>query len=242
VTTRDGPVHVLVVDDQAIVRRGVRMVLDGEPDLEVVGEAVDGVAAVASAARLRPDLVLMDLRMPRMDGIEATRRIMATGSAVRVLVLTTFDHDEYVFGALRAGASGYLLKDAEPDQILAALRTVAAGDALVAPSLTRRLIEAATGDQPVRHPHHPLRAAVEDGLTTREKEILLRLAEGSTNAQIAAALHISEPTTKTHVSHLLAKLGLRSRVQAVILAYEIGMIVPGRLPLTRLRPPAGPIG
>ena len=223
-------VRVLVVDDQSIVRRGLRMILDAEDDIEVVAEAADGLAALDSARRTRPDVVLMDIRMPRLDGVETTRRLLeprGTATRPRVLVLTTFDHDEYIFGALRAGASGYLLKDADPEDIVAAVRTIAAGDALVAPALTRRIIDAATsataGGSAVRR-----REALLDRLTQREAEILRLLADGCSNSDLAGRLHLSEPTIKTHVSHLLAKLRVTSRVQAVVLAYETGIVVPGR--------------
>jgi DNA-binding NarL/FixJ family response regulator len=212
---------VLVVDDQALVRGGFAMILDAEPDLEVVGEAVDGVEAVRMAAELVPDVVLMDVRMPRMDGIEATRRITAAGRA-RVLVLTTFDLDEYVWDALVAGASGFLLKDVRPRDLGHAVRTVAAGDSLVAPAVTRRLLAEFT-----RRPPPGRRAATLAALTERELEVLGLIARGWPNAQIAQHLVLSETTVKTHVTRILGKLGLRDRVQAVVVAYETGLVVPG---------------
>jgi DNA-binding NarL/FixJ family response regulator len=216
--------RVLIADDQVIVRAGYRILLEAEDDLEVVGEAGDGVAAVAEAQRLRPDVVLMDIRMPRLDGIEATRRLAGPDVAepIPVLVVTTFDLDDYVFGALQAGASGFLLKDAEPEVLAAALRTVARGDALVAPSVTRRLIEEFS-----RLRRSGVDAGVLAELTEREREILLGLSRGFSNAGLARALYLSEATVKTHVSNLLSKLHLRSRVQAVILAYETGLVRPG---------------
>jgi DNA-binding NarL/FixJ family response regulator len=213
--------RVLVVDDQALVRGGFSMILEAEPDLAVVGEAVDGVEATRLAAELTPDVVLMDVRMPRMDGIEATRRITAAGRA-RVLVLTTFDLDEYVYDAIRAGASGFLLKDVRPRDLGHAVRTVAAGDSLVAPAVTRRLLAEFT-----RRPAPGRRAGRLTGLTERELEVLALIARGWSNAEIAAHLVLSETTVKTHVTRILAKLGLRDRVQAVVVAYETGLVVPG---------------
>jgi DNA-binding NarL/FixJ family response regulator len=215
-------IRILLVDDQRLVRSGFRMILGSDPGLEVVGEAGDGVEAVAEARRLDPDVVLMDVRMPGVDGIEATRRIATTPEAPRVLVLTTFDLDEYVFAALRAGASGFLLKDAPEAQLLAAIRVVADGGSLFAPSFTRRLIERfASLGEPSAPPD-----AVET-LTAREVEVLRLLARGRSNAEIAAELVLSEHTVKTHVAHVLAKLDLRDRIQAVILAYECGLVRPG---------------
>jgi DNA-binding NarL/FixJ family response regulator len=219
-------IGVLVVDDQGLVRAGFRMILEAQPDIEVVGEAADGLDAVAAARRLRPDVVLMDIRMPRLDGLEATRRLAGPGveRPVRVLMLTTFDLDEYVFEALRAGASGFLLKDLPREDLVAAVRVVARGDALLAPAVTRRLIEefarrpAATAPDP----------RVLQALTAREREALELMARGLSNAEMAAALYVSEHTVKTHVGNVLAKLGLRDRIHAVILAYEVGLVQPGR--------------
>ncbi len=217
----DALTRVLVVDDQALVRGGFAMILEAEPDLDVIGEAEDGLAAIRMAAELRPDVVLMDVRMPRMDGIEATRRITATGGA-RVLVLTTFDLDEYVYDAIRAGASGFLLKDVRPRDLAHAVRTVAAGDSLVAPAVTRRLLAEFTRRPPPGR--RPDRMA---SLTERETEVLVLLARGWSNAQLAEHLVLSETTVKTHVTRILTKLALRDRVQAVVLAYESGLVVPG---------------
>ncbi len=217
-------IRVLVVDDQELVRAGFCVILDTADGIAVAGEAADGAAAVAQAAALRPDVVLMDVRMPGMDGLEATR-LITTGSAgpPRVVMLTTFDLDDYVYQALRAGASGFLLKDSPRADLIAAVRAAAAGDALLAPSVTRRLIEAFARRPPEAAPS-PARLA---SLTARERDVLLLLARGRSNAEIATALFVSEATVKTHVGNLLAKLGLRDRVQAVILAYETGMVVPG---------------
>jgi len=217
----DEQTRVLVVDDQALVRGGFAMILEAEPDLAVVGEAVDGVEATRLAAELTPDVVLMDVRMPRMDGIEATRRITAAGRS-RVLVLTTFDLDEYVYDAIRAGASGFLLKDVRPRDLGHAVRTVAAGDSLVAPAVTRRLL-----DEFVRRPPPGRRAERLAPLTGRELEVLTLIARGWSNAQIAGHLVLSETTVKTHVTRILTKLGLRDRVQAVVVAYETGLVLPG---------------
>jgi DNA-binding NarL/FixJ family response regulator len=215
---------VLLVDDQPLLRLGFRAVLDQQPDLDVVGEAGDGAQAVTMAAALGPDVVLMDVRMPGMNGIEATRRIVGSGSPARVLVLTTFDLDEYVFAALRAGASGFLLKDALPADLIAGIRVVAAGDAAVAPQVTRRLIETFVD----RLPSGPLPV---DGrlerLTVRERDVLVELARGRSNRDVAARLFISEGTVKVHVGRLLAKLGLRDRAQAVVFAYEHGVVARG---------------
>ena len=216
-------IRVLVADDQALVRAGFRAILEVEEDLEVVGEAAEGGEAVNSARELRPDVVLMDVRMPGVDGIEATRRLLRDGDAPRVLMLTTFDLDEYVYEAMKAGASGFLLKDAPRDQLVGAVRTVAAGDALLAPALVRRLIE-----DFVRRPAPGARPPAElDDLTEREREVLTLIARGLANAEIAARLFVSEATVRTHVTHILAKLGLRDRVQAVVLAYETGLVQPG---------------
>jgi DNA-binding NarL/FixJ family response regulator len=220
------PTRVLIVDDQALVRTGFRMILEAEPDLDVVGEAVDGEEAVVEARRLRPDVVLMDIRMPRMDGVEATRRLAGPGSSdgLRVLILTTFDLDEYVVEALRAGASGFLLKDVPPEDLVDAIQVVAAGEALLAPSVTRRLLDRFAGQLPPVDPSPPPGL---DQLTDRELEVLRLLARGLSNAEIAAELYVGETTVKTHVGRVLMKLGLRDRVQAVVLAYESGLIHPG---------------
>jgi DNA-binding NarL/FixJ family response regulator len=220
------PIRVLIADDQALVRAGFRMILDAEDDLDVVGEAADGLEAVEAARRLQPDVVLMDIRMPELDGIEATRRVLAAADdgSVRVLMLTTFDLNEYVYDALRAGASGFLLKDVPPEQLAEGIRVVAGGDALLAPSITRRLIqEFAQAGPPSGPPPKGL-----DELTPRELEVFRLVARGLSNAEIAAALIVSETTVKTHVARLLMKLGLRDRVQAVVLAYEAGIAVPGQ--------------
>jgi DNA-binding NarL/FixJ family response regulator len=214
-------VRVLLVDDQAMVRAGFRMILEAEADIDVAGEARDGEEAVFEAKRLRPDVVLMDVRMPRLDGIEATRR-MRDATDTRVLVLTTFDLDEYVYGALRAGASGFLLKDAPPEQLVDAIRVVAAGDALLAPSVTRRVIEEFARRPSPGPPPGELAA-----LTARELEVLRLIARGLSNAEIAAELVLSDTTVKTHVAHVLQKLRLRDRIQAVVFAYESGMVEPG---------------
>lgn len=219
------PVRVLLVDDQALVRAGFRMVLDAQPDITVVGEAGDGVEAVALAGRLAPDIVLIDIRMPRLDGVEATRRILATDPAARVIVLTTFDLDEYVYAALGAGASGFLLKDAGPEELLAAIRAVHSGDAVVAPSATRRLLDRLrpqlADNVDLRTPDERLAA-----LTAREREVLGAVGRGLTNAEIADELFLSEATVKTHIGHILAKLALRDRVQMVVLAYDAGLVRP----------------
>ena len=217
-------IRVLVVDDQALVRAGFRMILEAEPDLAVVGEAADGIEAVAAVPRLTPDVVLMDVRMPNLDGIAAARRILEGETATKVLMLTTFDMDEYVYEALRVGASGFLLKDVPPERLVAGIRAVASGEALFAPSVTRRLIEAYVRRQPARE----LPRGVEE-LTAREREVLVLLARGRSNAEIAEALVVSEATVKTHVAHVLGKLELRDRVQAVVFAYECGLIQPGDL-------------
>jgi DNA-binding NarL/FixJ family response regulator len=216
-------IRVLVVDDQALVRAGFVKLLEPEPDLQVVGEAGDGSEAVDAAARTRPDVILMDIRMPRLDGIEATRRIRAGSRPARVLVLTTYDLDEYVFDALKAGASGFLLKDAPADQLVAGIRVIAAGDALLAPQVTKRLIEE-FASRPTPPPDGPAELAE---LTAREREILTLIARGLTNGEIASELVLGESTVKTHVGNILSKLGLRDRVQAVVLAYETGLVRPG---------------
>jgi DNA-binding NarL/FixJ family response regulator len=212
-------IGVLLADDQALVRAGFALILNAEPDLEVRGEADDGEAAVALARELRPAVVLMDIRMPRLDGIEATRQITAADPAVRVLMLTTFDLDEYVVAAFRAGASGFLLKTAPRDQLVAAVRTVHAGEALLAPLSTRKLIERFTSP--------PAEATALEALTSRERHVLTLLARGLSNAEIAAELVVEPSTVKTHVARVLAKLDLRDRVQAVVFAYESGLIRPG---------------
>jgi DNA-binding NarL/FixJ family response regulator len=220
-------IRVLLVDDQSLLRLGFRMVLEAQPDIEVVGEAGDGAQAVAMTRSLHPDVVLMDVRMPVLDGIQATRQILASGSAARILVLTTFNLDEYVFAALRAGASGFLLKDVPPADLLTGIRAVAAGDAMVAPNVTRRLLDAFA-------PHLPDPATGRspsdqrlDQLTDREREVLVQMARGRSNAEIADLLTVSEKTVKTHVGRILAKLGLRDRVQVVVFAYEAGIVRPG---------------
>jgi DNA-binding NarL/FixJ family response regulator len=222
-------IRVLVVDDQALVRAGFRMILDAEDDLEVVGEAADGLEALDAIVATRPDVVLMDVRMPRLDGVEATGRIAGLGlpTPPRVVILTTFDLDEYVFAALRNGASGFLLKDTPPDTLLDAIRAVARGDALLAPSVTRRLIEDFV-HRPRAAPMAAPRGLAD--LTERELEVLRLLARGLSNAEIATSLYLGETTVKTHVGRVLAKLALRDRVQAVVLAYEAGLVVPGDAP------------
>jgi DNA-binding NarL/FixJ family response regulator len=222
-------ISVLLADDQPLLRRGFRMIIEAEDDLTVTGEAGDGAEAVESARWNPPDVVLMDIRMPNTDGIEATRRIVAANPAVRVLVLTTFDLDEYAFGALRVGASGFLLKDVRPAELITAIRTVAAGNAVVSPRVTRRLLEeyaqvmpAPGGPQAERYPQL-------SSLTERESEVLEAVARGLSNAEIAAKLFVSETTVKSHVGRILAKLGLRDRIQIVVLAYEAGLIRPGAL-------------
>jgi DNA-binding NarL/FixJ family response regulator len=214
-------IRVLLVDDQALVRSGFRMILAAREDLEVVGEAENGRQAVELAATARPDVILMDVRMPEIDGVEATRRILAAGSEARVLILTTFDLDEYVVRAIRAGASGFLLKDVRPAELVDAIRVVAAGDALLAPSVTRRLL-----DRFARTFEDEAPPASLDELTEREREILGLVARGLSNAEIAERLVVSETTVKTHVSSVLRKLGLRDRVQAVIAAYDAGLVRP----------------
>ncbi|UMP04895.1 response regulator transcription factor [Amycolatopsis sp. EV170708-02-1] len=216
-------ISVVIADDQTMVRQSFRAVLDAQHDIRVVGEAADGNAAVALCTELEPDVVLMDVRMPDLDGLEATRRIVAGLPEVRVLILTTFDIDEYVFGGLRAGASGFLLKDSPLDDLVTAVRVVSAGNALFAPTITRRLI----GEFTRAHaPAHAGRSSVAE-LTARETEVLRLVARGLSNAEIAEALVIAEQTAKSHVSRVFAKLGVRDRAQAVVVAYEAGLVVPG---------------
>jgi len=213
-------IRVLICDDQALVRAGFRAILGSRPEIEVVGEAENGAEAVALAERRRPDVILMDIRMPVLDGVEATRQLVAEGSPARILVLTTFDLDEYVHAAIRAGASGFLLKDVTPANLVEAIRIVAGGDALLAPSVTRRLLERFAATLPADDES----SKVLGQLTPRETEVLRLLAAGLSNAEIASELVVSEATVKTHISSLLRKLGLRDRVQAVILAYETGLV------------------
>jgi DNA-binding NarL/FixJ family response regulator len=217
-------IRVLLCDDQALVRSGFRMILDAREDLEVVGEAEDGLQAIALARKLDPDVILMDVRMPELDGVEATRRLVAVGSRARILILTTFDLDEYVYEAIRAGASGFLLKDVQPSQLVDAIRVVAAGEALLAPTVTRRLLDrfADTLQADDGTPPPSL-----DSLTEREREVLKLLASGLSNAELAERLFLSETTVKSHISSVLRKLDLRDRVQAVVLAYEAGLVRPG---------------
>src|SRR2546428_738378 len=220
------PIRVLLVDDQVLVRAGFRMILEAQSDIEVAGEAGDGAQAVEAARRLKPDIVLMDIRMPGLDGIEATRRLAGPGveSPVKVVILTTYDLDEYVFDALAAGASGFLLKHVPPDELVRGVRAAAAGDALLAPSVTRRLIE----EFVKRRAPARWKSTDVDSLTEREREVLRLLARGRSNQEIAAELHVGEATIKTHVAHVLDKLDLRDRVQAVIFAYELGLVQPGQ--------------
>jgi DNA-binding NarL/FixJ family response regulator len=219
----DAPtIRVMIADDQALMRGGFRLILEAEPDLEVVGEAIDGADAVRGFERWSPDVIVMDVRMPSMDGIEATRRITALDDAAKVLMLTTFDLDEHVYDALRAGASGFLLKDRPPEELVQAVRVVAAGDALLAPTVTRRLIE--------EFAHRPVAVVAPlelDELTDREREVLALMGRGLSNAEIAAELFVAETTVKTHVGRVLHKLRLRDRAQAVVVAYESGLVQPG---------------
>lgn len=225
-------VRVVIADDQALVRTGFRLILEEQGDIEVVGEAADGVAAVDAVRRLRPDVALMDVRMPVLDGLEATRRLLAAGDAApdagttacRILILTTFDLDEYVYAALAAGASGFLLKDVTAEKLVAAVRTVCAGDALLAPTITRRLVERFAR----RHAPPPALNGGVDELTARERDVLCLVARGLSNAEVAGLLDLSSATVKTHVARILAKLGLRDRVQAVVVAYEVGLVEPGQ--------------
>jgi len=227
-------VSVLLVDDQELMRMAFRMVIESQADLSVAGEAANGLEAVAQVQALAPDVVLMDVRMPELDGVEATRRIIASGSGARVIILTTFDLDEYVYAALRAGASGFLLKDAQPADLLSAIRAVASGDAVVAPSITRRLLDTYAhrlGDSPGGDPADRLAPAQREQLaqlTAREREVLLLVAGSMSNAEIAERLVLSEATVKSHVGRILAKLDLRDRVQIVVFAYESGLVMPAR--------------
>jgi len=216
-------IRILIADDQALVRDGLRAIAELEDDIEVVGEASDGAEAVAASRRLNPDVVLMDVRMPGLDGIEAARRLLSDSDPPRVLMLTTFDRNEYVYEAMKAGASGFLLKDVRRDQLAAAIRTVAAGDALISPSITRRLIEQfCSRPSPAGMPEETA------SLTPREVEVLKLVASGFSNAEIAQQLFVGETTVKTHIARILAKLGLRDRVQVVVFAYETGLVQPGR--------------
>lgn len=217
------PITVLLVDDQELVRSGFRMLIDAQDDMHVVGEAADGAEGIAQLDDLTPDVVLMDIRMPVMDGVEATRRIVESGVDTRVLVLTTFDLDEYVFSALKAGASGFMLKDARPEELLSAIRTVASGDAVVAPSATRRLLEHVAPTLPDHVGEEDNRLSV---LTERELEVLGEVARGATNAEIAEHLFMAEGTVKTHIGRLLSKLEARDRVGLVLIAYETGLVRP----------------
>ncbi len=219
------PIRIVLVDDQELVRTGFRMVLEAQPDMHVVGEAADGLAAIDLAARLNADVMVMDARMPRLDGVEATRQIRQAGERPRVLMLTTFDLDEYAFAALKAGASGFLLKDVPPEELLFAIRAVHSGDSVVAPSTTRRLIDQFAALLPGSEPQAPAELA---DLTEREREVLLHVAHGLSNQEIAQLLFVSEATVKTHVGRVLAKLGLRDRVQAVVYAYEHGLVRAGQ--------------
>lgn len=218
------PLRILLVDDQALVRLGFRMVLEAEPDLTVVGEAADGAEAVRLAVETRPDVILMDVRMPAMDGIEATRRIVAANPQARIIILTTFDLDEYAFGGLRAGASGFLLKDARPGELTAAIRAVAAGDAAVSGRVTRSMLELFADRLPASGGGAEAGTDPAAALTPREREILLAIAEGLTNGEIGAKFFLTESTVKTHVGRVLAKLHLRDRVHAVIFAYDNGLV------------------
>jgi DNA-binding NarL/FixJ family response regulator len=217
-------IRVLLADDQALVRSGFRMILEARPELEVVGEAEDGLEAIEATRRLLPDVILMDVRMPNLDGVEATRRLVARGTDSRILILTTFDLDEYVYEAIRAGASGFLLKDVRPQELVDAIHVVAKGDALLAPSITRRLLDRFAAQAPQDETKPPPQL---ESLTERELEVLKLVAKGWSNAELAEKLFLSETTVKTHVSSVLRKLGLRDRVQAVVMAYEAGLVRPG---------------
>lgn len=216
-------IRVAVVDDQALMRTGFRMILDSDPGLEVVGEADNGVSALAMIELERPDVVLMDIRMPELDGVEATRRLTEADNPARILILTTFDLDDYVYGALRAGAAGFLLKDTPPEKLIEAVQVIAAGESLLAPSITRRLVEEFAAQSP-----GDTHVAGLDDLTERETEVLRAMAQGLSNAEIATELFVGETTVKTHVGRVLMKLGVRDRVQAVVAAYESGLIRPGQ--------------
>lgn len=215
-------IELVIADDQQLVRSGFGMIIGAEPDMSVIGEATDGAEAIRLVRSLRPDIVLMDVQMPGTDGLEATAEITAMADGPRVIILTTFERDDYVFTALRNGASGFLLKNAPPETLIEAIRTVASGDALLAPSVTRRLVE-----EFARRPGAPTPSEVADRLTDREREVLVLLARGMTNAEIAEDLFVGEATVKTHVSNVLTKLGLRDRVQAVVFAYENGIVTAG---------------
>lgn len=214
-------IRVLIADDQTLVRGGFRMILEDEPGIEVVGEAADGDEAITAAQRLHPDIVLLDIRMPRVDGLEALRRILHSGTSTKVVMLTTFDVDEYVFRAVDAGACGFLLKDVTPEQLIASVRLIAAGESLLAPAITRRLIEQFAKRRTQAPP------AEMSELTDREREVVVQVARGLSNAEIAEELHLSPATVKTHVARILGKLRLRGRVQLVVLAYESGVVTPG---------------
>lgn len=219
-----GVIRLLLADDEAMVRRGLRLVLEAEDDLQVVGEAADGLEAIEENRRLRPDVILMDVRMPRLDGVEACRRTVEEGDA-KVVVLTTFDLDEHLFAAIRAGASGFLLKASPPEDLVAAIRAAAAGNALVEPKMTKRLLE-----EFARRPSQPAPGTIPDAfseLTEREVDVLREVVRGASNAEIAERLYISETTVKTHVNHILTKLGVRDRIQAVVMAYDSGLVEPG---------------
>lgn len=222
-------IRILLADDQEMMRMAYRMVIDSQPDLQVVGEATNGSEAIDAVARLAPDVVLMDIRMPHMDGIEATRRIIAAHEAVRIIILTTFDLDEYVHAGLRAGASGFLLKDAQPPDLLSGIRAVASGEAIVAPSVTRRLLTKYAHRLPTESQASAAETSRIDALTPREMEVLLEIAHGHSNAEIAEKLFLSEATVKTHVGRVLTKLELRDRVQIVVFAYDTGLVRPTRL-------------
>jgi DNA-binding NarL/FixJ family response regulator len=223
-------IRVLLVDDHSLIRKGFRLILDAEPDIEVAGEAADGTTAVSMCSALRPDVVLMDVRMPGRDGIAATRDIVAAGLPSKVLILTTFDLDDYVYAGLRAGASGFLLKDTQPDDLAAAIRTIAAGDAVLTPGATRRLIRQFADTHQPEPPSGPHAARIRQVLTGRERDVFFLIAAGMSNSEIAASLFLSEGTVKIHVGRILAKLGLRDRIQAVVLAYESKLITPGPHP------------
>jgi DNA-binding NarL/FixJ family response regulator len=222
-------ITVLLADDHPLIRKGFRLILDAEPDIEVTGEASDGTMAVSLASALLPDVVLMDVRMPVRDGIAATRDIAAAGLRSKVLILTTFDLDDYVYAGLRAGASGFLLKDTQPDDLVAAIRTIAAGESVLAPTTTSRLIRRFTAQQPEQHSDQRAEQ-IRRALTPREQDVFALIAAGMSNGEIAARMYLSAGTVKIHVGRILAKLGLRDRVQAVVLAYETGLVIPGTTP------------